>query len=506
VTADAGLSDTTENATPESGATDSSDATEEAATTGDAAPGLAWMPCQGTFECATLDAPRGDPGGPTLQIAVIRHKASSAESRLGVLLFNPGGPGAPSVDGIAGWYVTLATQLGSEVLDRFDFVSFDWRGLGRSRPSIDCGGDSTVEALANVDLAASRPIPPGYETAVANFTAACTAGTDSALLARLDSESVAHDMEVLRNALGEEKINYLGLSHGTWLGAIYATLFPTHTRAFVLDSNLAPQTDRRGLTRDLARGVEEALPEFFAWCDGSGSSMCKLTSDVGTATTAEAFDKIIKQLEATPMPVGARRLTALSAMQATRNLLMGGGPGWQELALSLSQTWKGDGLHLLNQGDATFGRDQTGHYNGGFATARAILAVEPQFPAGFTTDDYVAFRAELAATFPRAGAYASGFDLINLRWPVKPAFTPTPIAAPTAPPLLLLGGKHDPATNFDQTLRLQTALANGSYVVEAEGEGHSQMSQNKCAAAAAAAFFVDPTKAPAMTSCPSMFP
>jgi pimeloyl-ACP methyl ester carboxylesterase len=490
----------------ETGTTDAPDAAGEASITGDAATGLEWMPCQTSFECATLDAPRGDPGGPTLQIAVIRHKASSAEPRLGVLMFNPGGPGATSVDGFSGWYITLATQLGAEVLDRFDFVSFDWRGIGRSKPSINCGDDSTVEALANIDLAASRPIPPGFEAAVANFMAACTAGTDSALLTRLDSESVARDMEVLRKALGEEKINYLGLSHGTWLGAIYATLFPTHIRAFVLDSNLAPQTDRRGLTRDLARGVEEALPEFFAWCDGSGSSRCKLASDVGTATTAEAFDKIIKQLEATPVPVGPRKPTALSAMQATRNLLMGSGPAWDELAASLSAAWKGDGMPLLGQGDATFGRDRTGHYNGGFATARAILAVEPQFPAGFTTDDYVAFRAELAATFPRAGAYASGFDLINLRWPVKPAATPTPIAAPTAPPLLLLGGKHDPATNFDQTLRLQTALGNGSYVVASEGEGHSQISQNKCVAAAAAAFFVDPTKAPTTTSCASTFP
>jgi pimeloyl-ACP methyl ester carboxylesterase len=134
------------------------------------------------------------------------------------------------------------------------------------------------------------------------------------------------------------------------------------------------------------------------------------------------------------------------------------------------------------------------------------MSMDLQFPSGFTTNDYVAFMGELATMYPRAGAYAGAYDLLALQWPVQRPAPVTPINAPTAPPLLLLAGKHDPATNFDQTLRLQTALGNGSYLVTSEGQGHYQMSQNKCTAAAAAAYLTDPTKPPATTSCASTFP
>lgn len=503
---DAATPDAADAAASDTGVRHTPDASNDAPVA-DAAPppALTWTPCQTDFECATLDAPRGDPGGPTLAISVIRRKAFSTEPRLGVLMYNPGGPGAAAVANFSNTYSLLESLIGADVMHRFDAVTFDWRGLGQSTPLIVCGDDSTTEGLENVDVTASTPIPPGFDTAVSNFTAACVTGTGAALLARVDTESAARDMDLLREALGEQKINFIGASYGTWLGATYATLFPSRLRAFVLDSCVAPHPDRRDLTRDLARGVEEALPQWFAWCDTAGSP-CTLAADVGTATTAEAFDAIIQKLETTPLAVGSRKLTALLAMRATRNLLMGTSAAWLELWSSLSLAWKGDGAHLLGQADSTFDRDPAGHYHGGYVAARAILAMDLQFPAGFTTNDYVAFRGELATSYPRAGAFAGFEDLLTLRWPVQPPSPKTPIGAPTAPPLLLIGGKHDPATIFDQTLRLQAALGNGSYVVAAEGQGHFQMTQNPCTGAAAAAYLVDPTTPPATTSCPSTFP
>jgi pimeloyl-ACP methyl ester carboxylesterase len=446
---------------------------------GAAPPTLTWSACD-TFECASLAVESG------VELSVIRRRATA--DRLGVLLFNPGGPGNAAVSDLPRLARTFDTLFGAAVMARFDLIAVDFRGIGKSTPALRCGDRATLDALFDADIAPTRPNPPELDAPVKALAKAC-----AAIDLAVDSVTAARDIDTLRIALGEEKISFLGISYGTWIGATYAARYPTHVRSFVLDSCLAPHKDQRDNLRDWARGTEAALTDFFSWCESTGK--CGLKTVMKTATASEAFDALMTRLDAAPIAVGARRLTRLRALFATRSLL--GEPAYARLDRFLSEAAEGNAGNLLSISDMSNGRTSSG-YDGVFMTRIAIRVSDRPYPEGFTGDQYVAFRRDLALEHPRAGFAAAAFDIIALEWGLRRA--PLSNVATTAPPMLLLAGKHDPATIFDQTTRLQTALGNGSFVVASQGYGHAQIYRSPCVAKAAAAFFVDPI-APAVTEC-----
>ncbi|MFB0629762.1 alpha/beta hydrolase [Streptomyces sp. AB3(2024)] len=221
-----------------------------------------WQRCGAStpaaLQCATLTVPLdyADPGGRKIDIAMSRLKASRPKERRGVLLLNPGGPGGPGLE----LPVDPAVNLGEEVRSRYDLIGFDPRGVGRSSP-VSCG-------LTADEQDYERPYRP--ETFAKDVEWARTVATkcraragDS--LRHLTTRNTARDMDAIRAALGERKISYLGFSYGTYLGAVYAQMFPRHTDRFVLDSASDPTRVWQGMFQGMAEGADAAFARWSEW-------------------------------------------------------------------------------------------------------------------------------------------------------------------------------------------------------------------------------------------------
>ncbi len=226
-----------------------------------ASPSIDWRSCGLSFECGRLAVPvdYGDPTGPTLDLAVARTKADDRAHRIGSLVVNPGGPGARGIP----WMKSVADTLPRDLRDRFDLVSFDPRGVGESG-AVKCGADIDPlfdESFSPTTAAERADLVAAFRTVVD----ACDRDS-AALLPHVSTVDTARDLDRLRAALGDRKLSYIGESYGTYLGTIYATLFPQRVRALVLDGAIDPAADATAVTLGQARGFEHSLDDFFADC------------------------------------------------------------------------------------------------------------------------------------------------------------------------------------------------------------------------------------------------
>jgi pimeloyl-ACP methyl ester carboxylesterase len=208
-------------------------------------PPVSWSECGPNLDCATYPVPidHDDPAAGTVELALVRHRATDPANRLGVLFTNPGGPGAPASDTVR----AIATggdlaPVSPDVAARYDVIGMDPRGIGGSE-GVRCLTDEQREAALAVDydptIPGGRPLPELQEQA-RTLAQGCAANVDPGLLAEMDTYSVAADMDLVRAGLGEERLSYLGLSYGTLLGATYATLFPDRVERMVLDAPVDP--------------------------------------------------------------------------------------------------------------------------------------------------------------------------------------------------------------------------------------------------------------------------
>lgn len=460
-------------------------------------PPLAWTPCSGGAECASLEVPldHAEPGGARVTLAVVRRPARLPAERLGVLVVNPGGPGASAVDYVA----SVFTRLPAGAFDRFDVVAFDWRGTGGSLPSVSGASGATSDALRHLDLGGD---PVAAEATVDAFASEVIGASDLAFLAAVGTDTSARDMEVLRRALGETTLNFLGLSYGTWLGATYAALHPDRVRAFVLDSAFPPGADIRVIARLEAAGYDEALGRFFDWC--ARTATCTFRSAATDAAgVAALYDALMGGLEATPIAAGSRTLDAADAQTAVSRLLAG--RQWSAIGTGLAAAAAGDGRTLLGTADQAWSWTGTESSSAYRARSGAILFADHALAADFRWAEWNAFLAdEVDALGPRLGRHTVAFFAAAPLWP-RPSAAPPPIAAPDAPPLLVLAGAHDPATPLAGATSLLEALGNGSHLVVYEGDGHGTTSRSTCMSDLAGAFLLEPV-APATATCPDEMP
>ncbi|WP_234327930.1 alpha/beta hydrolase [Streptomyces sp. NRRL F-2664] len=223
---------------------------------------LRWERCAedqpASLECTTVKVPLdyGDPHGRSIGIAVSRVKAGSAAKRRGVLLMNPGGPGGTGLTTPA----QVAPLLAAEVRERFDLVGFDPRGVGRSAP-VTCGLTADEQALDHPYSARTFEQDAARARSVADK---CWAKAGD-LLPHITTRNTARDMDVVRAAMGERRISYLGHSYGTYLGAVYTQMFPRRTDRFVLDSALDPALVWRGVLRGSSEAAELAFTRWTQW-------------------------------------------------------------------------------------------------------------------------------------------------------------------------------------------------------------------------------------------------
>jgi pimeloyl-ACP methyl ester carboxylesterase len=246
-----------------------------------------WVACRDGFECATVPAPLDydDPDGEQIGIAVIRLPAGDPDQRIGSLLLNPGGPGGSGFE----FARAVAKSLPVDVRARFDIVGFDPRGTNLSTP-LRCF-DTFEQAIEALPLIAYPDTPDeerDWRVGDDKLAAAC-AGHGGAIRDHMSSADVARDMDLLRGAFGDRKLNYLGFSYGSVLGQNYANLFPSRVRAFVIDAVVDPvawSTGHEGESRTTpvgtrigsADGSGRTLDEFFRLCDAAGPD-CAFSGD-----------------------------------------------------------------------------------------------------------------------------------------------------------------------------------------------------------------------------------
>jgi pimeloyl-ACP methyl ester carboxylesterase len=420
---------------------------------------LSWSKQPGDLaEAARLAVPLdyGNPAAGTLTLVIARRPAADPAHRLGVLFINPGGPGAPAV-GMPN-SPGLGAMIPQAVLDRFDVIAWDPRGVGLSR------GLNCPDARTNVEIESLDPNPTTaaaiatYRTAFDSLASQCQAiGGD--ILPYLSDANSARDMDTIRVALGEAQISYLGWSNGTFLGYQYATLFPTHLRAAVLDGAVDPTQDLIERDLDQSRGFERAFDHFLAVC--AAASACPFH---GGGDPGKAYDALIARLETAPEG------DVLNAGQAvTGTLAWLYGRDYPALATALAEAEQGNGLRLRQFADAYYNSIAFGSYVG-------IVCLD--VPHATTTDQIAAALTTAKKASPRFGPLITLGDQYGcLDWPA----TAPPPSSPGRPtglrPVLVIASRWDPATPPWDAAVLARALGTG-VVLTRDGVGHTSGDAN----------------------------
>lgn len=441
---------------------------------------LDWSDCGGGYQCSSLRVPVDytDPAGATMEVAVIR-KPATGRSR-GSLVINPGGPGASGID-----YARQSAAQFAGVTDQFDLVSFDPRGVGKSRP-VRCLSSRELDAYIHVD-----PTPDDaaeHEAVVRGsreFADDCLKRNGD-YLAHVGTKDAARDMDVLRAALGDRGLTYYGASYGTFLGAKYAELFPRRIRAMVLDGALDPRQPTAETNRVQARGFEQNLQDFLANC--ARQSSCPLGSSPSEAESR--LDDLAAQVDAHPIAVGSR---SLGPGEFFEGLALGlySTSFWPNLRSALANARNGDGRLLLLFSDLLTDRHDDGSYSNLVESNIAINCIDR--PSSTDLDTYDADAHEFAKVSPHFGAAIAYSSMPCAFWPVPPVEPAHVVHADGAPPIVVIGTTGDPATPYVWAKALARQLSSG-VLVTYDADGHTAYGHgNGCIVGAVNAYLSDRT-------------
>lgn len=403
-----------------------------------------------------------DPGGRRIDVAVVRLPAADPSARIGSLVINPGGPGGSGVQ-----YARYARYLfPPEIRDRFDVVGFDPRGVGAST-AVRCYDDKQLDQYVAVDPTprTAADVQRLVDSSKA-FAAACERKVGW-LLPHVSTLDQARDMDVLRAALGDAKLTYLGKSYGTYLGAKYAQLFPTRIRALVLDGALDPAASSEDLNRVQAVGFEVDLRDFLGHCVQQGD--CPLGGTVSQAT--QDLRQLTARIDAHPVPGGAgRTLGPGEYFLGLADGLYVPDSGWPALQEALAAAQRGDGAPMLKLTDDMTERGPNGHFSNLVESNTAINCVDRPSPKDLAT--YQRDAADLAKQAPDFGEAIAWSTLPCAYWPAPPVEQPHPVSAPGAPPILVIGTTRDPATPYVWAQQLAKELSSG-VLLTYDGDGHT---------------------------------
>lgn len=419
-----------------------------------------WSPCGKGLQCATVLAPLdyAHPDDEAITLALAKRPAS-ATPRAGSLFINPGGPGASGVD-----YVGYFDAKG---LERYDIVGWDPRGTGASTP-VKCANGAAMDAYTSIDISPDDPAEEeALERAQIDFGRGCLERS-GALLQHISTTETAHDLDLLRQLTGEAKLDYLGSSYGTKIGALYAELYPKRVGRMVLDGAV-DLTDRKDVSQ--LDGFERALGNFAAWCADRG---CKLGD-----TKAEVLDTIgglLGRLDAKPINGGRGPLTQQLALTGMLAVLYENEEGWRYLQQALElAAFDRDGRYLMYFADQYNQRDRNGQYGQLQFSFPAIRCLDSPDVSVAEAQREAAAEAKRA---PVLGPYA-GADLVCPLWSVAPAPKEPTIHAKGAAPILVIGTTGDPATPYEYAERMADQLDSG-HLLTLRGEGHLGYGQSAC--------------------------
>ncbi|MEN3299842.1 alpha/beta hydrolase [Pseudonocardia sp.] len=500
----------------------------EAPATSSPPPALQWADCPvpppgsasvAGFRCATARVPmdHGKPDGDTFSLAVIKHPAGDPAQRIGTLFWNPGGPGDAGTQ-------YLPVSIGgfpAEVLRRFDVVSWDPRGMGgRTTPVVQCFDSADAEGAFLSRLQAVPVSDAEFtqdETLRAQFNARCVQRNGD-LLAHVSTADDARDLDLLRQAVGDERTSYYGTSYGTFLGATYLNMFPDKVRAAVLDGAVFPSAWAGGPDVDPSQstfirigsdiGSQNTVDEFVQQCGTVDGARCAF-SEGSVGATRRKWADLLARLHTAPAVVEGAEVDdrALVSVLKSALYLVAPLPGFDRFP-----GWAG-AAQLVEAVDAASKAPATP------ATPAQPSAptAEPASPGTYVTSagrrlavvcgespnpsEPSAYTAQARLSYRRAGYSAWPFVASCAGWTTKAASPyPGPWDTPGVP-VVVVGNTFDPATPYASSERTVRELADG-HLLTVQGVGHTELlNPSRCAQDHITSYLVDGTVPPEGTTC-----
>ncbi|OJF12952.1 alpha/beta hydrolase, partial [Couchioplanes caeruleus] len=485
----------------------------------------AWYNCYGVGQCATVAVPLDydDPTGPTVEIALLRVKARKPQSRIGSLFVNPGGPGG------SGTAMAAASSmfLGDSILDRFDIVGFDPRGIGFS-DTVACFPSTRAQSIVMAKMRMLFPYGTLQEGAFVKSVQSIGRGcstTGATLAGAMSTAEVARDMDVLRRSVGDTKLTFLGFSYGTALGQYYANMFPDRVRALALDGVIdpvswtgTPETQDKLLDDRLrsADGAYRALIKLLGRCDRVGARGCEFSA----GDPVKHFAAIARKLRAKPLvlrydggslkvtyadfislvlsslysPYAGEMVTGIAASVETLLAAPGQVSAKQR---ALAREAVRDRMDRLRSPKRDFPYDNTAEAFAG------VMCTDARHPADAARWPVLTARADVRAPyFGRAWGWGSAACAEDT-WTVRDEDAYLgPFDRKTAAPVLFVGNYWDPATNYREAVSASRRLP-GSRLLSSDNWGHTAYGTSTCVTRAVDTYLLNGTLPAAGTLCRS---
>lgn len=423
---------------------------------------LRWRDCRGDFQCSRLVVPRdyARPAGSTISIALVRLRSS--DDPRGSLVLNPGGPGGSGID-----YARAAESVVSKaVRQRYDIVGFDPRGVARSAP-VSCLTDERIDTFMSID---GSPDTLDEEQALdqewSRLGRGC-ADRRPEIAAHMSTREVARDLDVLRAALNDRRLSYLGKSYGTYIGTTYAEMFPRRVGRLVLDGQLDPAASGEEIAAGQVTGFQRALESFLANC--VARSGCPLS---GSAQEAGAqLARLVDRVDGQPLRGEAGRpVTQALAVYGIATALYDTG-SWGLLRRGVAEMRRGNGATLLALADYYADRGPDGHYTTNALEAFYAVSCLDR-PESRDLAAQRAAAAEQDQVSPVFGSFIAWGNLACVGWPFPGKDEPAPVTAAGAGPILVVGTTRDPATPYEWARTVARTLESGRLLTYV-GDGHT---------------------------------
>ena len=455
---------------------DAEDGTEEGAAVPE--DHILWTGCEfAGLECGVVTVPLDyrDPAAGVLDLAIAVHRATDPDRRIGYLVVNPGGPGGSGVEMVTWALDGPGAVFTAPVLERFDIVGFDPRGVGRSEPSFVCGEPGAQRALlSQVEL----PFDTADEFAAGEAAALLCAESMGAAAGLLHSEYVARDIDEIRKALGAEQVSYFGASYGATLGVWYATLFPASVRAMVVDGADNPVDDTSTVEARVANVIDEIrqfevlLGEALDACDrpecpiyNDGDPRGYFKENVG------ALDAVAEATGGNPLAGALSIITTLYSQESWPYLWIGYALLVEDGDPSLLAE-----LALFQLGDSSGGTTFVEHVN-----CLDSWMLDPQLDRHVRLSDERAMEEAVHRELPllahlefTAPGTCPFYDLLD-----RSSFGGTLDGSDV--PIVVIGNPRDPATPFSESQELVEETLSNGYLVRAEHHAHVVYPSNECA-------------------------
>jgi pimeloyl-ACP methyl ester carboxylesterase len=463
---------------------------------------LDWATCYEDFECTDLRVPidYADITVGTFKIAVLRYKAQDPKNRIGSLIVNPGGPGGSGVD----YAYNAEYVFDPDVLDRYDIVGFDPRGVNRSAP-IECLTDEETDA--NYASDAKPDTEAELEQALADskdFIDKCESANE--YLTHYSTAAAARDMDILRAALGDKKLNYFGKSYGTYLGTLYAQFFPEKVGRMILDGALNPNISILEQNISQAKGFDDALDAFLADC--AKQDDCPLPKNKQEATL-----KIIALFETAALnPLPRKTKVENDERTATESLIVLGTAsalyddvdGWPKLRTAFLEGQQGYGDTFLDLADQYSGRSSDGSYMSNELDSGAIIDCL-DWPDTRSVEKIKADAKRFTDAAPVFGPYLA-YTNISCKYltpPTKDKLTRSTnkITSIKTAPVIVIGTTRDPATPYEWSVGLHQIFKN-SKLISLDADGHTGQGRGSaCVDEAVDAYLIQGKRPKANLTC-----